>query len=120
MDSRKRLQNAFEDILATTFSSDDYLEVYAVSDAGLLLNDVPDEDDGKRPTLMANLLAAAEALEDDPIVRVCALESCLFMQRMSETSSLCVVARNTVDPEDLIQRMEQCSRRIKNEIPWLR
>ncbi len=120
MDSRKRLQNAFEDILATTFNTEDYLEVYAVSDAGLLLNDAPGAEDMRRPTKIANLLAAAEALESEPFVRVCAEDHCMFVQRANETSSICVVARKAVDPEEVLQRMEQCSRRIKNEIPWLR
>ncbi len=120
MDSKKRLQNAFEDILATTFDSQDYLEVYAVSDAGLLLNDVPGEVMGRKPTLLANLMSAADSLAVDPMVTVTVDGGHLFLKRVNNTSFLVVKANAGVDEKDVYERIEESARRIKVEIPWLR
>lgn len=120
MDSKKRLQNAFEDILANTFDSNDYMEVYAVSDAGLLLNDVPGEVMGRKPTLLANLMSAADAVADDPLVVLTIDEGRLFLKRINNTSFLVVKTVAGVDEKDVNERIEESARRIKIEIPWLR
>ncbi len=120
MDSKKRLQNAFEDILATTFDSQEYLEVYAVSDAGLLLNDVPGEIMGSKPTLLANLMSAADAISDEPMVILTVDDGHLFLKRVNNTSFLAVKAVAGVDEKDVNERIEESARRIKVEIPWLR
>ncbi len=120
MDSMKRLQNAFEDILATTFDSQEYMEVYAVSDAGLLLNDVPGEIMGSKPTLLANLMSAADAISDEPMVILTVDDGHLFLKRVNNTSFLAVKAVAGVDEKDVNERIEESARRIKVEIPWLR
>ncbi len=120
MDSRKRLQNAFEDIFATTFDKKEYVQVYAVSDAGLLLNDVPGEDVSKKSTLLANLMAAADSLHDTPLVKLSVDQGCLFLHRLNNTSFLAVETSSAAKDEEVLQLINEVSRRVRNEIPWLR
>ncbi|HIJ00097.1 MAG: hypothetical protein PWQ88_922 [Candidatus Methanomethylophilaceae archaeon] len=119
MDSRKRLQNEFEEILATTFDGDEYEKTYAITDAGLALNDV-EEDETHLTTLMANFMSAAEALAKEPFIKLRDGNGSLYLRRINNLAFLAVRCSSSAREEDVLDRMEKASHRVKTEIPWLR
>lgn len=120
MDSKRKMENTLEDIVANHFSGGDYEEIYIIMNSGILLSQEPINFDQSIPSKLASSFLSMEAVCPIRDMRVRSDDAVFYLSRLNDRSFIAVKAKEKAAEDETREKMDQVSAAVKESIPWLR